>query len=198
MIIVIAPENDIPNELELLKDLFESGLKYYHFRKPHKSLTEHRLFLDQIPERFYQYIVPHYYHELTPLYQLKGVHLQEQMRWDQRDNLELYTKEYQDQGFTVSSSYHHPEELEEEFVNFDYHLLSPVFSSISKKGYEGKGFDVNNISKKIVGMGGVNANTVKATLQLGYTGVGVLGGIWNSNNPLLSFQAIKEQFGHPI
>jgi len=83
MIIVIAPENDIPDELELLKDLFESGLRHYHFRKPHKSLIEHRLFLDQIPEKFYQYIIPHYYHELSAIYQLKGVHLQEQMRWDQ-------------------------------------------------------------------------------------------------------------------
>ena len=40
-------------------------------------------------------------------------------------------------------------------------------------------------------MGGVNAQTIPATLDLGYTGVGVLGGIWNSEDPLKSFREIK-------
>jgi len=194
MIIVIAPERDIPNEISILNQLFTSGLRYYHFRKPYKTYTEHCDFLDQIPQQYHARIVTHYHHDLTRKYALKGVHLQEQMRWDQKKGLADYTKNYHHQGFTVSSSYHSPEELAHESVLFDYHLLSPVFSSISQKGYKGKGFAVTHISKKVVGMGGVNADTVKATLALGYTGVGVLGGIWNSKNPVANFIAIQKAY----
>ena len=93
----------------------------------------------------------------------------------------------------MSSSFHDPEVLNASNINFDYHLLSPVFSSISKKGYEGKGFDVNHISKSIIGMGGVNAETIHKVYELGYSGVGVLGGIWNSDDIIESFMAISKE-----
>ena len=41
MIVLIAPEKDIPNEIEILNQLFEEGLQYYHFRKPEKNYDEH-------------------------------------------------------------------------------------------------------------------------------------------------------------
>jgi len=60
------------------------------------------------------------------------------------------------------------------------------------RSYEGKGFDVNHIPRKIVGMGGVNAKTIPALFNLGFKGVGVLGGVWNSDNPVESFREIKQ------
>ena len=97
-------------------------------------------------------------------------------------------------GKTISSSFHEPEELDNCEFEFDYHLLSPVFSSISKQGYEGRGFDVNHIDKCIVGMGGVNANNLSEFDKLGFKGVGILGGIWNAENPVNSFQLIKNNY----
>ena len=72
--------------------------------------------------------------------------------------------------------------------------MSPVFSSISKKGYEGRGFNVKAIDKTIIGMGGVTENNLTEFDKLGYTGVGTLGAIWESTNPLESFKKMQQHF----
>jgi len=48
MIVLIAPEKDISNEIELLHQLFQEGLEYYHLRKPFKDHQEHCDYLNAI------------------------------------------------------------------------------------------------------------------------------------------------------
>lgn len=72
--------------------------------------------------------------------------------------------------------------------------MSPIFSSISKKGYEGRGFDVNTINKRIIGMGGVTTENINEFTKLGFKGVGVLGGIWNSKSPVTDFKKMRDYF----
>ena len=194
MIVLIAPENDIPNEIEILNQLFKEGLQYYHFRKPHKDYKEHCDYLNQIDQQYHNRIVVHYFHELINKYHLKGIHFQEQKRIDHIDNPSEYFKNLNMFGKSISSSFHEPKDLEECYFEFDYHLLSPVFSSISKEGYQGRGFDVNHIPKLIVGMGGINKDTIDKTLKLGFKGVGVLGGVWNTENPVKSFIELKTTY----
>lgn len=193
MLILIAPEKDIKNELHILNQLFEAGLVYYHLRKPEKDYDAHCAYLDQIDPQYHNRIVVHYFHELVNTYKLKGIHFQEQKRREHIDNPGHYFKNLDMFGKTISSSFHELDELAECYFEFDYHLLSPVFSSISKSGYEGRGFDVNGINKVIVGMGGINADTLQKTMDLGFKGVGILGGIWNSENPVEAFTDIKNQ-----
>lgn len=97
-------------------------------------------------------------------------------------------------GKTISSSFHEPKVLEDCYFEFDYHLLSPVFSSVSKTSITGRGFDVNHIDKTIVGMGGVTADNLKEFETLGFNGVGALGGIWNSKTPVAIFKKMKHYF----
>lgn len=194
MILLIAPEKDIPNEIEILNQLFEESLQFYHFRKPAKNYEEHVAYLNEIDKKYHDRIVVHYHHELINDFNLKGIHFQEQKRIDHIDNPSEYFKNLNMYGKTISSSFHEPEVLKACYFEFDYHLLSPVFSSISKEGYEGRGFDVNHINKKIVGMGGINTETIQETLQLGFNGIGVLGGVWNTENPVESFKSIKKKF----
>ena len=233
MIVLIAPEQDIKNEIQILHQLFDAGLEFFHFRKPNKTLQEHRDYLNQIDAKYHSKIVIHYFHELANEYNLKGIHLQEQVRRDLGLNLKEFisnartveqsssraveqsssraveqsnsrtveqsnsrkVKQSNSRAVkTISSSFHDPSELENCTENFDYHLLSPVFSSISKQGYEGKGFDVSGTTKTIIGMGGVNEDTIEATLKLGYKGIGVLGGVWNAENPLAAFVGIKKKY----
>ena len=59
-------------------------------------------------------------------------------------------------------------------------------------------FDVNLINKTIIGMGGVNSETIPQVLALGYKGIGVLGGVWNSENAMESFISIKAEFEKSI
>lgn len=194
MIVLIAPEIDIDKEIEILHQLFEEGLMYYHFRKPSKTYEEHVSYLNQIDKKYHDRIVTHYFHELINEFDLKGIHFQEQKRIDALENGKEYFIGLNMIGKTMSSSFHEPEELAACEIEFDYHLLSPVFSSISKKGYEGRGFDVNHIDKTIIGMGGINASTIGKTLVLGFQGIGLLGGVWNAENPLESFKEIKRSY----
>ncbi|MDO6738986.1 thiamine phosphate synthase [Wenyingzhuangia sp. 2_MG-2023] len=195
MIILISPENDVPNEIEILHQLFQQGLEYYHFRKPQKNYQEHCEYLNQIDKQYHNRIVVHYFHELVNEYSLKGIHFQEQKRKDHLDTpTDYFVKLNNMYGKTISSSFHEPEDLEKCTFEFDYHLLSPVFSSISKEGYNGRGFDVNHIDKTIVGMGGVTTENLTKFDKLGFKGVGVLGGIWNSENPVEDFKKMQRHF----
>ncbi|GAA4234137.1 thiamine phosphate synthase [Postechiella marina] len=194
MIILIAPEKDVPNEIEILHQLFQEGLQYYHLRKPNKNYEEHCAYLNQIDKKYHNRIVVHYFHELINDFNLKGIHFQEQKRRDNIDNPGQYFKNLNMFGKSISSSFHEPEDLETCYFEFDYHLLSPVFSSISKQGYKGRGFDVNHIDKRIVGMGGVTTENLVEFNKLGFKGVGVLGGIWNSSEPLKEFKIMKRYF----
>jgi len=194
MIVLIAPEKDIPNEIEILNQLFQEGLAFYHLRKPLKNYQEHCDYLNQIDSKYHNRVVVHYFHELINEYDLKGIHFQEQKRRDNIDNPGHYFKDLKMFGKTISSSFHEPEELDCCEFEFDYHLLSPVFSSISKQGYLGRNFDVNHIDKLIIGMGGVNVDALPETFKLGFKGVGVLGGVWNTENPIESFKDLKEKY----
>lgn len=194
MLIVIAPEHDIQNEISILNQLFEAGLEYYHLRKPYKNYEEHCVYLNQIDDTYHNRIVVHYFHELVNTYNLKGIHFQEQKRKDHIDNPGHYFKGLSMYGKTISSSFHEPDELESCDFEFDYHLLSPVFSSISKQGYEGRSFDVNYSDKLIIGMGGITIETLSEVFKLGFKGIGVLGGVWNMDNPVESFIELKKQY----
>lgn len=184
MIVLIAPENDIPNEIDVLHELFQGGLQYYHLRKPTKNQEEFISYLNQIDQQYHNRIVVHTYHELINTFNLKGIHFQEQKRRDYIDNPRQYFKKLNMFGETISSSFHNIEELEACYFEFDYHLLSPVFSSISKEGYNGRQFDVNHSNKRIIGMGGVTPDNLSEFTKLGFQGVGVLGGIWQSETPV--------------
>lgn len=208
MIALIASEQDISGEINILNQLFKAGLEYYHLRKPEKNYDAHCDYLNQIDKKYHNRIVTHYFHELINEYNLKGIHFQEAKRRDVLSTqykvkspqfIESYAKKLNTEYSLLdtksfSSSFHEPEELATCDFEFDYHLLSPVFSSISKKGYNGRGFDVNNIDKRIVGMGGVTTENLSEFTKLGFKGVGVLGGIWNSPSPITDFKKMRNYF----
>jgi len=173
MLILLTSEKPLPNEALQINNLFDAGLKRLHFRKPSFSIDGYRALLDQIDPKYYDLIMLHEHHELLQEYPLRGIHLQEQARIDLGDALQVTLQIYNNKGLKVSSSFHSKEDIQECKANFEYVLLSPVFGSISKAGYKGKGFDVNDMSQCIIGMGGINENTLQKTFDLGFKGVGV-------------------------
>ena len=195
MIIVLSPENDIPNEVKILHQLFKQGLAYYHVRRPHKSYEEYKNYLNQIDTAFHDRIVVHDHHILINEFNVKGIHFKEQHRIDHIDNPGKYFKGLNMFGKTISSSFHDLQAIEDCYFEFDYHFLSPVFDSISKEDYKGRGFDVNKSNKTIIALGGVCLENVAQVKQLGYSGIAVLGSIWKAENPLQSFKNIKAAFG---
>lgn len=194
MLIVLTSEQKIKKEATLLKQLFKAGLKVLHLRKPDFKEEGYCALLQQIEVQFHNRIMLHEYHHLCEEFNLKGIHIREQPRLEFGADLKNYVNRFKAANFLVSSAFHEPKVLASCQVGFDYHLLSPVFSSISKKGYQGRGFNVRDIDKQIMGMGGINIQTMKKTFELGYKGIAVLGGVWNTNETLQSFQHIKQYY----
>ncbi|WP_109097220.1 thiamine phosphate synthase [Aquimarina sp. AU58] len=193
MLIILTSERELENEAGKINKLFDSGLEILHFRKPTLDVEGYRTFLNQIDTKYYNRIMIHQFHELCEEFNLRGIHIQEQPRLDLEEKLEEYINNYKTKGYKVSSSFHSKEDIKNCSVNFEYVLLSPVFSSISKVGYTGKGFDVTDLNEFVIGMGGINENTLQATFDLGYRGIGVLGGIWNTEDSLKSFKIIYDK-----
>ncbi|MBD0823302.1 thiamine phosphate synthase [Aestuariibaculum marinum] len=192
MIVLIAPEHILDNEIIILHELFREGLQYFHLRKPHQDFQFYSDYLNQIETKYHNRVVVHEFHELLEHYNLKGIHFQEAKR--RETSTEAFQKLRKENKISISSSFHSPEELADCKFNFDYHLLSPVFSSISKQGYQGQGFKVNHINKTIIGMGGVTTKNLSEFDKLGYKGVGVLGGIWQSKTPVEDFKIMQKHY----
>ena len=193
MLIVLTSEKKISNEASLINQLFEAGLERLHLRKPEFTIDEYRHLLDQIDTEHYKKIMLHEHHSLVDEYKLRGIHLQEKARRDLENTLSTFVNDCKEIGYRVSTSFHTIEDIEHNKGLFEYVLLSSVFNSISKSGYEGKNFDVNHLTEFVIGMGGINEDTLQSTFDLGFKGVGILGGVWNTENPIKSFKRIKDK-----
>jgi len=199
MLLLISPEKTLDKEIDTLHKLFEAGLTHFHFRKPTASLKEHIAYLDAVNPMCHKHIMTHNFHnELCGRFDLKGIHLEEAKWRAQGENLKEYVSTFNKARKTVSSSYHEPEDLAAQEVDFDYTILSPVFAAISKSEMKGRGFDVRHINKFIVGMGGINAQTTPQAVALGFQGVGALGGVWKDDDPVKAFIEMKKAFAKAI
>lgn len=191
MLIVLTHPNQVKKEAEVIQQLFNAGLATLHLRKPFFTIEETRGLIEQLAPQFHKRVVLHQYHELCEELNLKGIHFKENQREQLGSKLTSTTEYYKANGFTVSSSFHDLESIEQCPVLMDYYFLAPVFTSISKKDYPGKGFNVTQSNKKIIALGGVTTSTITQTNQLGYSGAAVLGTVWQNENPLSAFREIQ-------
>ena len=82
---------------------------------------------------------------------------------------------------------------------YDYVFLSPVFDSISKSKYQGKFKDQNfnvflkKVKQKVYALGGIDASKIDKVKRMDFQGVALHGAIWESENPLITFNEIKEK-----
>ena len=100
-------------------------------------------------------------------------------------------------------SAHSFEELKE-MGNREIVLLSPVFDSISKRGYKSKfskeelkagisewrRFMGEGSGTKLYALGGINAENVGELREVGFDGASVLGGVWNCADQVAAFKSI--------
>ncbi len=194
MIILVSPEKDQKDEIKILNQLFDAGLEFYHLRKPLKTYKEYCSYINQVNKNYHNRIVVHRFHDLVNQYNLKGIHFKEKQRKEYIHNPGEYFKNLDMFGKTISSSFHEIEDLISCDFEFDYHFLSPVFESISKTGYKGREFNVSHIDKFTIAMGGIEEQKIPKVLELGFKGIGVLGGIWNTLDPLQSFVNLKKKY----
>lgn len=179
-------------ELSLLPVFFEQGLEIYHLRKPTFLIVEMEAYIQRIPCQYYQNIILHSHHCLVEKYQLKGCHFTEENRQNMSNDF-LKKNEY-----VYSTGFHNIEEAVNHFFEWDYIFLSPIFDSISKNDYKSS-FTLEQLKregkqlfeeKTVIALGGIQKEDIPLLKEIGFEGFAMIGTIWNSQNPLKSFQEI--------
>lgn len=182
---LLTADHAIPKEAELINQFFELGLECLHLRKPAFSVEEYCELLEAIDEQHHHKIITHTFFELVEIYGLKGIHLRETDRESlATKELETMLAHVQAQDWVLGSSVHNPATLKGLPKNMDYVFVSPVFESISKKGYKPSiHWDVQQLktvySFPLVGLGGIAVDKLQIAQQRGFEQVAVLGAIWN-------------------
>jgi len=193
-LILITPDHFLEQECALVNACFAYGLQRLHLRKKKFSEQDYRNYIGSIDTAFHQRIVLTEYFGLLTEFDLGGVHLNSHIRdqpatWEELAAL---------QPRHTSASFHSWDEINAAANNFDYVLISPVFDSISKKGYKA-GIDlkgaailkqVNTNCPGIVGLGGVQANNIRLLQAAHFDGAALLGAVWEAADPFAAFREL--------
>lgn len=190
MIIVITPEDIVQNETELINELFQEGLNLLHIRKPFINAEEMTDFIQKIDSKFHSQLVLHSHYDLTENFNISRFHFRE---IDKQNGLF--------QSFTdkiISTSVHDIESFNHLNKEWEYAFISPVFPSISKKGYGENSTILNDIKKRdnsnvrLIALGGINEKNVNEVFESKVDGVALLGAIWESDEPLNVFRKCRQ------
>ncbi|MDO4985089.1 MAG: thiamine phosphate synthase [Prevotella sp.] len=177
MIIVITRPDFFEGEAAKIAQLLQSGrADLVHIRKPRASQSEVEQLLLSIPTELYSRLVLHDHHSLAIKYGLRGVHLNSR-------NPEPPA------GWSgaVSISCHTLSELSEcRRKPYAYMSLSPVFDSISKRGYR-SAFSADDIAaahsqglidERVMALGGITFDRISEVTKMGFGGAMILGDAW--------------------
>jgi thiamine-phosphate pyrophosphorylase len=186
-IVLVSDFNEIPQEILLLNALFEQGLEYFHLRKRDYSLEKICNYLDHISPVFYERIVIHSHFNLVERYGLRGVHFKKNYTLnDFLQDMTITASEARARYRHLSHSVHSLNEIKNNSFAFNYLFLSPVFDSISNKGYNSK-IKIQAIRKffkeepnrpEVIALSGITADKVVHIAESGFNGLGLLGYIW--------------------
>jgi len=189
-LIVITQEDAISNETDIVSRLFDIGLQRLHLRKPQFTAEECINYINAIKSKYHSRIVIHGCFELFSELGLGGIHLNTAARSDQetRERINHISASF------ISTSFHSWEEIRDNEFPYRDVFISPVFDSISKKGYKA-GIDLagaietkrelerrTKYCPKIIGLGGVGVLQIETLRQHGFDGAAMLGAIWTAQD----------------
>lgn len=188
--IVISPEVLFPSEIRKIREMFQSGLEQFHIRKPGFSDLDMINYITSIPREFRKYLVLHSHFYLAKEFKLKGIQVSK--------NSVQEAHEFKNDFTYYGYSAHSFKEVLENKNEFSHFFLSPVYNSLSKKGYlsgfkseELRKFNTENADIKISALGGLDFNNSKLTMELGFWGIAVLGAIWQKKDTLQAYRKIS-------
>ena len=152
-------------------------------RKPHSDITSIHNYLSSIPKEYRERVFVHYNRKLSEEFGCK-LHLQLKFA--------VIKGEVQQ---CDSVSVHSLEEFEQIDGHIESCTLSPIFESISKDNYAANP-ELYRIPRKretqVLALGGVDADTIIKSKELGFNGAACLGAIWHSEgNPVENFKKIQ-------
>ncbi|WP_257666499.1 thiamine phosphate synthase [Parapedobacter tibetensis] len=184
---VITSEGLFDGESDVLNDLFDTGLMRLHLRKPKVSAAQMFNILRQIRPEFYGRIIIHNHVELCATFGLKGVHL----------SLEVLLENGKPKNCgEISCSAHTIAEATVCGNMVNRVFISPLFDSISKKGYAGNAELLTTPKPKTdaiwVALGGITPERLPIVHQHGFEAAALMGYIWKGKNPQQQFEVCQK------
>ena len=145
--------------------LEEKKAHYIHLRKPGSSYGEMENLIQDIKPEFHPFLKLHDHFSLIEKFELGGIHLNSR-------NPVAFPNAAQ-----ISKSIHHPAEIKDT-EDLNYFFLSPIFDSISKKGYKAA-FNPEELpsfisGKRAIALGGVTPDKFLMLKNLGFYGGALL------------------------
>lgn len=178
MMVLISSPRMRRGEASDLEEMFDCGLERLHLRKPDHSAKEVSKILNKLPDKYIKRIVLHRVPELLKEYPVAGYH------HSSKEKL-LKIKG------TSSRSFHKISNLCESREKLDYSFFGPVYNSISKQGY-GPKVSIDSVREyfslesrvPVFALGGIRRNKVRNLLEIGFSGVALLGAVWGRDDPV--------------
>ena len=179
MIVITPPERQhIEDVAGDIIDVASSCICKVHLRMPGASEADFRKVLDSLEPTYHQYVVLCDHYALLAEYDVAGVYLPYRRVAEWR-NIPLAPHQ------TIAVGAHSIQELQELPFTPHYALLSPLFDSISKEGYQGNPALLScrealiKLPYPIYALGGITPERQESVAKAGYAGVAVLGDIWS-------------------
>ncbi len=182
-LVAITSPDFLPGEGRRIAALLDEGFWRVHIRKPRATADRLRQLLGSIPSRCLPRIVLHDHQELAATFHVGGIHLNSRQP--------TLLPELKGKELTVSRSCHSLEEVVAWKARTDYLFLSPIFDSISKKGYRSNfSPDILRsaaaegiIDAKVFALGGVTTDRLPLLRAIGFGGAAMLGAVWGAGLP---------------
>lgn len=193
-LIIISSPDQVNDETKIINKLFESGLEYFHIRKPADTEEQVRKLIAGIEPNYYSRLSLHQHHCLAEEFGIKRLHYTENERGKLKDNT---LEGLINNGFILSTSVHDLSLLAS-LNEYQYVFFGPVYNSISKQDYKSilpPGFKLNNreSSPLIIGIGGIGAKNMDSIKKMNFDGAAILGSIWkNDGQALENFKIIQQ------
>lgn len=181
-------ETPFAGDAEILNELAAFPNVTIHFRKPFLSREDYFLELSKLSPLTLSKTMLHEHHELAVEFDAKGIHYKSNQPLRPVASKLISSKGFHDFDTLLNEgNYHH------------YCFISPLFSSISKNNYHSP-FTTLEIEKRlseaqeknitVIGLGGISDLNIEQWKKWNLAGVGLLGYIWESENPVKQFERI--------
>lgn len=191
-LIVITSPVFFDGEVDCLEGLLAAGLIKLHIRKPGAAAAAMENLLNRLSDKWRAQLVLHGEPDMADRFDIPQVHCFAQ-EWA------LRRRDHSPIG-KVSTSFHSWKEVEGGGAGLEYAFLSPLFDSISKPGY---GANPGLLERppgsyacKVIGLGGINKDTILQVIDHGWDGVALLGWIWEEPDAAVERYALIQQLVH--
>lgn len=178
-LIGITTETIFDQEAALIVRWLECGMDQMHIRKPGYLSSEIASLLRKIPVEYHARLILHDHFELTGEFAVGGLHLN-------RRNPALPAN-----YAGISGRSCHTLEEVQACTDTNYCFLSPIYDSISKKGYTShfpadsldRAHKEGIITSRVYALGGITPQHLPQIKAWGFGGAAMLGYLWEKTSP---------------